>query len=171
MASCASPITHPDSATLWGLAEGFGARRVAPVISGVGQRPEKAGYGLLPCMVCYLAIGLGRTLPQILATSEARKGSSGCWQGSGTRRRRRRAGFLGQGSDGLLGLSFGGFPATSCRSNTSGALVAATARGKIQSGAGPYRVWDRVYRPCTWVGVFVVHHPSTSEATRLQMQG
>ena len=48
MASCASPITHPDSTTLWGLAEGFGARRVAPVISGVGQRPEKAGYGLLP---------------------------------------------------------------------------------------------------------------------------
>ena len=48
MASCASPITHPDSATLWGLAEGLGARRVAPVISGVGQRPEKAGYGLLP---------------------------------------------------------------------------------------------------------------------------
>lgn len=163
MASCASPITHPDSATLWGLAEGFGARRVALVISGVGQRPEKAGYGLLPCNWA------GRTLPQILATSEARKGSSGDWQGSGTRRRRRRAGFLGPGSDGLLGLSLG--PATCCRSNTSGALVATPAPGKIQRGAGPYRVWARVYRPCTWVGVFVVHHPSTSEATRLQVQG
>jgi hypothetical protein len=107
MASCASPITHPDSATLWGLAEGLGARRVALVISGVGQRPEKAGYGLLPLYGLLPCNWAGRTLPHILATSEARKGSSGDWQGSGTRRRRHRAGFLGPGSDGLLGLSLG----------------------------------------------------------------
>ena len=164
MASCASPITHPDSTTLWGLAEGFGARRVAPVISGVGQRPEKAGYGLLPynCAGQDLAANTGH----IGGAQGLKWRLAGLWDQVPEAPGR----FSGAGIGRTARAVVGG-PATSCRSNTSGALVATTARGKIQSGAGLCRVWDRVYRPCTWVGVFVVHHPSTSEATRLQVQG